>query len=684
MKQHKSFVYLSAISLLVCILVYSNHFNNDFHFDDFHTINDNPHIRELKNIPRFFTDPGTTSVLPSHQSYRPGLTALNAIDYAIYSKWKQLFPESTIKLQYTFHISIFLLYLIQGVFMFLLFLKLFNLTLKHQWNKYIAFFGTAVYMLHTANAETINYIIQRADSFSTAMVVISLYLFIERPRLRKFGIYLIPYIIGMLVKEPAVMFVPILMVYLLLYEHHPKYSSVKDIISKQNLGLYLKVFKGILPGLVLGALFLYLSLVALRPETWTGSVFHWWDYLKTQPWVILRYFISFFLPLNLSADTDWGIISNIFDERTIIGLACIISSFYLIIKNLTNKVFYPAIFGMLWFYFALLPTSSIISLAEVTNDHRMFFPFVGLALTFSWLPAYWLIKKENTILSNLKYQNLIVLLSVLIPLSFAYGAWQRNKVWDNSEALWYDVSVKSPRNGRGLMNYGLTLMNKGDYTGALDYYNRALIQSPYYAYLHINMALCKTKLGYASTEIEDHYKKALQYAPEYYGGYHYYGSWLWSQMRIPEAINNLRTAITKAPAVLFSRSVLMQLYAAQQMYPDLNSLAKETLSSFPGNEEALKYLSQSENKEFTKDEAYYINLGLTLYNGQQYTEAITVWEDALKINPNSALTHNNIGSAYNAMKEYKKAIPWLEKALKIDPGFTLAANNLKLAKENVK
>ena len=37
-------------------------------------------------------------------------------------------------------------------------------------------------------------------------------------------------------------------------------------------------------------------------------------------------------------------------------------------------------FGLLWFVIALAPTSSFIPLAEVMNDHRMYFPYVGLVL----------------------------------------------------------------------------------------------------------------------------------------------------------------------------------------------------------------------------------------------------------------------------------------------------------------
>jgi hypothetical protein len=59
-----------AILLAIC-LAYANSFQNQFHFDDFHTILDNPAIHSLRNVPRFFTDAMTFSVLPANRTYRP-------------------------------------------------------------------------------------------------------------------------------------------------------------------------------------------------------------------------------------------------------------------------------------------------------------------------------------------------------------------------------------------------------------------------------------------------------------------------------------------------------------------------------------------------------------------------------------------------------------------------------------
>src|SRR6187402_1175378 len=72
-----------CVLFAVVILAYSNHFENSFHFDDSHTIIDNPYIRDLHNIGLFFSDTRTSSTLPANRGYRPFVTASLAVDYAI-------------------------------------------------------------------------------------------------------------------------------------------------------------------------------------------------------------------------------------------------------------------------------------------------------------------------------------------------------------------------------------------------------------------------------------------------------------------------------------------------------------------------------------------------------------------------------------------------------------------------
>src|ERR1700686_709488 len=66
-----SFWLLILAAVFAIFAAYSNHFHNSFHFDDSHTVVDNAFIRDLHNIPRFFTDATTFSTLPANRTWRP-------------------------------------------------------------------------------------------------------------------------------------------------------------------------------------------------------------------------------------------------------------------------------------------------------------------------------------------------------------------------------------------------------------------------------------------------------------------------------------------------------------------------------------------------------------------------------------------------------------------------------------
>lgn len=124
MSQNRSLIILSIVALLFLVLTYSNHFDNGFYFDDSHTITDNVYIRNIKNIPLFFTNPETASVLPGNRSYRPVVVSANAFDYWLAgNKYNS----------HWFHYDIFLNYILQLLLMFFFYRKILDLANPHRW-----------------------------------------------------------------------------------------------------------------------------------------------------------------------------------------------------------------------------------------------------------------------------------------------------------------------------------------------------------------------------------------------------------------------------------------------------------------------------------------------------------------------------------------------------------------------
>lgn len=678
MKDKIIFYSLFICLTLATIITYSNHFHNSFHFDDDHTIVNNIYIRDIKNIPLFFRDAKTTSSLPANQAYRPGLTTLNTIDFWLS---KKQIPEST-----TFHISIFITYLLLGFALFFLLLNLFNYAIKHQWNKYFALFAVAWFWLHTSNAETVNYIIQRAEIYSTLAIVLCFLIYIYTPKLKKYHFYIIPFIIGYFIKEPVLMFAPLLFLYILFFENN---LSLGQITATKNKKVLSKALITIIPLLIIGSILFLLS-KKMTPTTWTPGGVSPINYLLTETFVIVHYFNSFFLPFNLSADTDWQPISNIFDDKVIAGLFFIFLLLTIAFYYSKKQVTRPISFGILWFFIALIPTSSIFPFAEVLNDHRPFFPYIGLFISVVWLVSYYIIKFEKKIKDQVILKTSIVAIALLVLGSHAFGTHQRNKVWNNDESLWYDVTIKSPKNGRGLMNYGLTQMRQAKYNIALKYFEDALIYNPYYSYLHINIGIVKNVLNKVQ-EAEEHFKKAIQYAPNYYGSYYFYGQFLNSHNRQMEAMLYLEKAVELGPSNMDVRYLLMSNYNDLGEWQKLQETANKTLQLMPNDLTALKYLDASRNKKSKLDiqienaksnpsPENYLNLSLYYYQNAQYEKCVEAANDALKLKPNYDLAYNNICCAYNMLKQFDKAIEAGENAVKSNPASQLAKNNLAEAR----
>lgn len=676
-KTNRNIIVLAVTFLIILIASYSNHFNNGFHFDDMHTIVNNVHIRDMKNIPEFFSNPKMFSASPAHWGLRPIVTTSTAFDYWLAGGLKPFY----------FHLSTFIWHIFLCVILFFVYKNLLKKTTNEGWISYVAIVTTGWFALHTANAETLNYIISRSDVLSTFCIVAAFSIFISYPNKRKYFLYIIPAILGVFAKETMLVLVMLLFFYILLFE---KGLSIASIFKKSNFKQVLNTVVTLLP--------LFLILVAAQFYTLShvkaidGITNPFGYYILTQSYVWLRYFLAFFVPSNLSADSDWGVIKNIFDERILCGLIFVTTLFVTIFKTSKNKETKPIAFGLIWFSVALLPTS-LAPFAEVTNDHRMYFPFIGLAFSVVCFISLQ-ISKYNQQNIQLKRTVPIVSTCLFIVISLnAFGVYQRNKVWKTEESLWYDVAIKSPMNGRGLMNYGLTQMEKGNFDVANDYFQRALIYNPYYHSLFINIGILKGATGKVQ-EADSYFQKAILYGPKYVEPYAYYAKFLLQNNRLEEARLMAEKALTIDPYSTTSLHSLMIIYNQLQLWDELVETANKTLALLPSDTTALTFLEAGKNRTVANNKvskiqkpltaADYINLSLTYYNEKQYQKCIDACYEALKLQPDYADAYNNIGAAYNQMGQWQKGVDACTKAIQLNPNHQLAIANLKWAKSQIK
>src|ERR1700736_1913146 len=532
MPREKALAILGGALLLVTLLAaYSNHFHNSFHFDDAHTILNNAAIRELRNIPLFFRDATTFSSLPSNQSYRPLVSTLLAIDYSLGHGLRPFW----------FHLSIFALFIALTLLLVFVIYRLID-------NLWIAVGAAAVYGLHPSNADTVNYVIASSEVISTLGVIASFAVYFAFPQLRRHYLYVLLAATAVLAKPIAAIFPLLFAIYRLLFP--PSHANLAGTSRRpQDLTWFVEVvpplmvcagvslfvqwmtpprwvsgpssshanlagtsrrpqdltwFVEVVPPLMVCAV-VSLFVQWMTPTTWVSGSANAHNYLMTQPYVALLYFKTFFWPSGLSADYDLNPFTTTDAPRFWAGFAFVILFTMCAIAAAFCKKTRVIGFGLLWFLIALLPTA-LFPLAEVMNDHRTFLPYIGLVIAIAGAAALLVARLDR----QPNWAKIVATCAVVLFLcANGYATFQRNKVWRTEETLWHDVVIKSPGNGRGLMNYGNTLMAKGDYAGALDYFPRAQHLTPQYSVLFINLAIAEDATK-QSALAEQHFKQALR------------------------------------------------------------------------------------------------------------------------------------------------------------------------------
>ena len=671
--------------LLAVVLAYANSLHNTFHFDDFHTVVDNPAIRSLHNVPRFFTDATTFSVLPANRTYRPVVSTTLALDYAL----AQRFSGNGYALPW-YHFGTLLAFLLLVATVFGLYRSLLNASLLnasplsgaepasgHPW---LALLGAAWFGLHPAMAETVNYVIQRGDLYCTLGCVAALYLYARHPQLRRTGLYLLPYALALLSKPPAAVFPLLLLLYVYFFEQAA--SPLASRLKKSALAA--------LPSIAVTVALLLLQ-AAMTPKTFAPTILSPWQYRLTQPYVWLRYSAELFLPVHLNVDTDLQVFSGL-SLRAVAGLLFVAALLAAIVVTARRQRLYPIAYGLLWFVITQLPTS-LYPLSEVENDHRMFFSFVGLILAAVW--AGWLaLQRLTTEAQRLQLMPAIVTLCLLCLGGYAYGVHTRNRVWLDEESLWRDDVLKSPQNGRGLMIYGLAQMGIGNYTDALSYFQRALPLTPNYPTLEINLgivnaALADQALASHATpaaaaawtlDAERHFERAISLAPQTDEPHAYYGRWLQQHGRLIEARAQLEQAVQLNPLRLLQHDLLIQTCEAEGDDAATRAAAQATLASAPDDSVARMALARPAGSialTTKASEAQWINLSLQQYRQAQYAASIVSAQNALRFNPRSAEAWNNIGAAHGAMQQWDQAIHDEQQALQLKPDLAIAQNNLR-------
>jgi tetratricopeptide (TPR) repeat protein len=484
------------------------------------------------------------------------------------------------------------------------------------------------------------------------------------------AVYLWPVVPALLAEPATAVFAPILLAYILLFE-----------TKRQG--------RHAIPAAVVCVGYWIFQLIftwKLRDFSRTPVVNYWF----TEPWVAMRYLGKFFIPVHLSADTEFGAFAHFWNPLAIAGYAGLAALVGLAVVTGRRERWRAVSFGIWWFLLALLP-DAIVPQRVVEADWRMFLPFAGLALA---LAATVSIALEAVSEDSVEKSRRVVAFSVAGVLAtgllavFGWKTYQRSAIWASDATLWRDTMQASPRNGRAFMNYGLTQAAAGDPVAAFDYLQKAAMVTPHDPLIEINLAIGYASIGQLG-EAEGQFRRATGDAPSWSPAYSSYGQWLLNQSRAPEALAMASKAIALDPYDLTARRTLMDTMAQAHQWAKLKQLADETLRLLPYDPDGQRSLNVAQTglaqvvKAETAAKAEptannYLALSVQYYQTQRYEDCIKAAREALRVNPNQAEAYANIAAAYHTMGNLDETIAALQEEVRLNPNLPSAKSNLEI------
>jgi tetratricopeptide (TPR) repeat protein len=135
-----------------------------------------------------------------------------------------------------------------------------------------------------------------------------------------------------------------------------------------------------------------------------------------------------------------------------------------------------AAFGMVWFFLTLSVESSLVPLADVIFEHRLYLPSVGAFMAFA--VGLFLLREK---LPNTLPGRLPLLAGAVVILVLTAASWQRNRDWRSEVHIWQDTVRKSPDKSRPWYNLGTHLTDAGRPTEAIPALARAVTLDPQHA-----------------------------------------------------------------------------------------------------------------------------------------------------------------------------------------------------------
>jgi tetratricopeptide (TPR) repeat protein len=499
-----------------------------------------------------------------------------------------------------------------------------------------AFLSALLWAAHPLQSESVQYVVQRAESLMGLFYLLTLYGFVRsaEPGARRRtweAVSASACLLGMTTKEVMVT-APFLT---LLYDRTFVSGSFGAAFRAR------KAYYGFLAATWVPLAFLVAGTGGRSGSAGFGSGVPWWAYFFTQCTAIVHYLRLAAWPSPLVG--DYGrILSGSPAEvgACALLLAALAAGSVALLRRRSAVGFLGVSFFVL-----LAPSSSVVPVStEIMAEHRMYLPLAAVVTAACAAAVRYLGPRA-------------IALGAAAAAACAVATAARTRVYQSSYAFWSDVAAKVPANAGAWNNLGIILAGRGDQAGAVADYRRALEAAPTYAYAHYNLGNSLMATGQPA-KAEAEYRKALLYRPNDPAVHFNLGNSLSRQGRHGEAAAEYRLAVGDDPA------------RADAWY----NLADALIQGGDGRGAADAYSRAVALRPDFADAR--VNYGNVLAQLGRADEAVAQLREAMRLEPGAADIRNNLGGVLAQAGRLPEAKAQFEEALRLKPDYADARENL--------
>jgi tetratricopeptide (TPR) repeat protein len=409
----------------------------------------------------------------------------------------------------------------------------------------LAFAAALLWLVHPLQTESVTYVIQRCESMMGMFFLLCVYCVLRGSQgARGWPWYLASFaacLLGLGCKEvmataPAVV---------LLYDRVFLSASWREVLRRRGW-LY-----GLLFGSVLALVVVMLPTIQGARDSSAGfsdANPTAWEYLRSQPAILLHYLRLAGWPRPLCLDYGW---------QPAQSPAEFLPAATAVLALLLGSVIafrYRSWLGFLGlsFFFVLAPTSSIIPIRDLAVEHRMYVSLsaVTVVAVLLWFGFTQWIVRDPVARRLARVGPATVAALLLMGLTV-----QRNADYCDPLRMWSKVVKVAPHNPRGHFSLGATYNLRGNSQRAKVHFERAIALAPDYARAHGNLGMLLVRQGELERG-EEHIRRALELSPNYAGALVNLGNLLARQQNWRQAVAYYRQAVQVEPYDNLSRQNL--------------------------------------------------------------------------------------------------------------------------------